>query len=42
LHRAGRYDRMSEDVFKLTGERPLTVRDFVKQNAATFTARATA
>jgi len=41
LHRAGRYDRMSEDVFKLTGERPLTVREFVKQNAATFTARAT-
>jgi len=41
LHRAGRYDRMSEDVFKLTGERPLTVRGFVKQNAATFTARAT-
>jgi len=42
LHRAGRYDRMSEDVFKLTGARPLTVREFVKQNAATFTARATA
>jgi len=41
LHRAGRYDRMSEDVFKLTGARPLTVREFVKQNAATFTARAT-
>ena len=40
LHRAGRYDRMSEDVFKLTGQRPLTVRDFVKQNAAIFTARA--
>ena len=37
LHRAGRYDRMSDDVFKLTRQRPLTVRDFVKQNAATFT-----
>ena len=38
LNRAGRYDRMSDDVFTLTGQRPLTVRDFVKQNAAVFTA----
>ena len=38
LHRAGRYDRMSDDVLTLTGEGPLTVKDFVRQNAATFTA----
>jgi len=38
LHRAGRYDRMSDDVLTLTGQGPLTVQDFVKKNAATFTA----
>ena len=37
LHRMGRYDRMSDDVLTLTGQRPLTVRDFVMMNAATFT-----
>jgi uncharacterized protein YbjT (DUF2867 family) len=37
LHRAGRYDRMSEDVLTLTGQGPLTVREFVKNNASTFT-----
>jgi uncharacterized protein YbjT (DUF2867 family) len=40
LHRAGRYDRMSDDVFKLTGQRPLSVQEFVRNNAATFTAGA--
>jgi uncharacterized protein YbjT (DUF2867 family) len=38
LHRAGRYDRMSDDVFTLTGQAPLSVREFVRRNAATFTA----
>lgn len=38
LHRAGRYDRMSDDVLTLTGQRPISVREFVKENAATFTA----
>jgi uncharacterized protein YbjT (DUF2867 family) len=38
LHRAGRYDRMSDDVFTLTGQAPLSVQDFVRRNAATFTA----
>ena len=38
LNRAGRYDRMSDDVLTLTDQRPLTVRDFVKKNAAKFTA----
>jgi uncharacterized protein YbjT (DUF2867 family) len=37
LHRAGRYDRLSDDVFMLTGRRPLSVQEFVKKNAATFT-----
>ena len=35
-HRAGRYDRMSDDVFTLTGQRPLSVQEFVRKNAATF------
>ena len=36
LHRAGRYDRMSNDVFTLTGQGPLSVRDFVRKNSTTF------
>jgi uncharacterized protein YbjT (DUF2867 family) len=40
LHRAGRYDRMSEDVLTLTGQRPLSVQEFVRRNAAAFTAPA--
>jgi len=40
LHRAGRYDRMSEDVLMLTGQGPLSVQDFVRKNEATFTASA--
>jgi len=40
LHRAGRYDRMSNDVRTLTGEEPLSVQDFVRNNMATFTASA--
>src|SRR5215813_1974627 len=38
LHRARRYDRMSDDVLKLTGQAPLSVREFVSKNAAAFTA----
>jgi uncharacterized protein YbjT (DUF2867 family) len=41
LHRAGRYDRMSDDVLTLTGRRPLSVREFVTKNAAAFTASET-
>jgi hypothetical protein len=37
LHRAGRYDRMTDDVFKLTGRQPASVRDFVKRHADAFT-----
>jgi uncharacterized protein YbjT (DUF2867 family) len=42
LHRAGRYDRMSDDVRTLTVQRPLSVQEFVRKNAATFTASAPA
>jgi hypothetical protein len=40
LHRAGRYDRRSEDVLTLTGQVPLSVQEFVRKKAATFTASA--
>jgi hypothetical protein len=42
LHRAGSYDRLSNDVLALTGQQPLSVQDFVRKNAATFTASAEA
>lgn len=42
LHRAGRYDRKSDDVVALTGQRPLSVQEFVRNNAAAFTAGARA
>jgi len=37
LHKQGRYDRMSEDYLKLTGEAPTSMADFVKLHAAEFT-----
>src|SRR6185369_324529 len=42
LHRAGRYDRMSDDVLTLTGRGPLSVQEFVRKNAVAFTASANA
>jgi len=42
LHRAGRYDRMSEDVLTLTGQGPMSVQEVVRRNAATFIASAKA
>jgi uncharacterized protein YbjT (DUF2867 family) len=36
LHRAGRYDRMSDDVLSLTGQVPLSVQEFVRKNAVKF------
>ncbi|HEX6044774.1 MAG TPA: NAD(P)H-binding protein [Pyrinomonadaceae bacterium] len=42
LHRAGRYDRISDDVVTLTGQPPLTMQEFVRKNAAAFTASAKA
>jgi uncharacterized protein YbjT (DUF2867 family) len=38
LHRAGRYDRMPDDVAALTGRTPVSMQEFVRKNAATFTA----
>jgi len=38
LHRAGAYDRMSEDVVTLTSQMPLSLQEFVRKNATTFTA----
>jgi len=40
LHRAGRYDRMSDDALTITGQRPLSVQEFVRKNAAAFTSSA--
>ena len=42
LHRAGRFDRTSDDVCTLTGQEPLTVQEFVRKNAPTFTPSAKA
>jgi uncharacterized protein YbjT (DUF2867 family) len=42
LHRAGRFDRTSDDVRTRTGQEPLTVQEFVRKNAATFTPSANA
>ena len=40
LHRAGRYDRKSDDVLTLTGQAPLNLQEFVRKHAATFTTSA--
>lgn len=37
LHRAGKYDRMSDDVLTLTGHKPISMQEFVRKNAAAFT-----
>jgi uncharacterized protein YbjT (DUF2867 family) len=42
LHRAGRYDRLSDDVLTLTGQQPMSMQEFVRKNAAAFTASAKA
>ncbi|PYV99922.1 MAG: hypothetical protein DMG89_06145 [Acidobacteria bacterium] len=36
------FDRMSDDVLTLTGQRPLSVQEFVRKMRATFTASAKA
>jgi hypothetical protein len=38
----GRYDRMTDDLFKLTGQKPISMYDFVKLHAAEFTRDGTA
>jgi uncharacterized protein YbjT (DUF2867 family) len=40
LHRAGRYDRTSDDVLALTGQSAESVEEFVRKNLAAFTASA--
>ena len=42
LHRAGWFDRMSDEVLVLTGQPPLSVQEFVRNNAAAFTTQAPA
>lgn len=42
LHQQGRYDRMTDDVFKLIGQQPVSAREFVERNAAAFTKPKTA
>jgi uncharacterized protein YbjT (DUF2867 family) len=37
LNKQGRYDRMTDDVFKLIGQKPISMYDFVKLHAAEFT-----
>jgi uncharacterized protein YbjT (DUF2867 family) len=36
LNKQGRYDRMTDDLFNLTGQKPTSVYDFVKLHAAEF------
>jgi len=37
LNKQGRYDRMTDDLFKLTAELPTSMHDFVRHHAAEFT-----
>lgn len=39
LNRDNRYDRLTDDVERLTGEPPMRLRDFVTRNAKSFTPR---
>jgi hypothetical protein len=36
LHVQGRYDRMTDDLFRLTGKMPMSVLEFVNAHAAEF------
>jgi uncharacterized protein YbjT (DUF2867 family) len=42
MHRAGRFDRMTDDVLTLTGQAPMSVQEFVRKNAPAFTGSAKA
>ena len=37
LNKQGRYDRMTDDLFQLTGQKPIGMYDFVKLHTAEFT-----
>jgi NAD(P)H dehydrogenase (quinone) len=39
LHRAGRYDRLKDDVQRVTGRAPMSVTDWVRQRAGEFGGR---
>lgn len=36
LHAQGRYDRITDDVFRLTGQKPMSTAEFVKRHEAEF------
>src|ERR1700687_6134625 len=42
LNKQDRYNRMTDDLFKLTGQKPISMYDFVKVHAAEFTRDGTA
>jgi len=42
LNRQGRYDRLTDDLFLLTGQKPISMHEFVKLHAAEFTPARTA
>jgi uncharacterized protein YbjT (DUF2867 family) len=42
MNKQGRYDRMTDDVFKLIGQKPISMYDFVKLHGAEFTQNPTA
>ena len=37
LNKQGRYDRMTDDLFNLTGQKPISMYEFVKLHATEFT-----
>jgi uncharacterized protein YbjT (DUF2867 family) len=37
LNKQGRYDRMTDDLFKITGQKPMSMYEFVKLHATEFT-----
>ncbi len=39
LHRAGRYDRMTDQVARVTGRQPISVREYVSLHGNEFTQR---
>ena len=39
LNRQGRYDRMTDTMYELTGTAPISMHDFVKLHAAEFAQR---
>jgi uncharacterized protein YbjT (DUF2867 family) len=42
LNREGRYDRLTDDVLRITGEPPVSLREFVRLHAAEFTPKPSA